>query len=115
MQVNKDARPLMTRPVPYYKDFCVIYEMTINKKESSGPQNVFEDVESSGVSETDQSVATSSFDVKDQMKKQQLEKCCDNANSKRSEGDAGMASTVRETTTANDENSFSLVNVIKAV
>ena len=35
MYVNKDARLLMTQYVPYYKDLSVIYETTVDEKESS--------------------------------------------------------------------------------
>ncbi|KAJ7977618.1 L10-interacting MYB domain-containing protein [Quillaja saponaria] len=110
MQDHTDARQFMTQPVSYYKDLCIIYDLSGDENESSIGQSL----------EHQNEELTSS-----QKLKRQLENWFDSAHSKRSrDEDAGMASALRQMASAvsslsvkknDDENSKSIENVTEAV
>lgn len=127
MQAHTDARQFMTRPVPYYKDLCVICDPSSDERECSSGQDLEQQND-----EDARSPATSVSngvhvvgDVTLQKNKRQLENWSRLAHSKRSrDKDEGMAIAIREMATVvsslsdnkkNDENSIPIENVIEAV
>ncbi|XP_028781955.1 L10-interacting MYB domain-containing protein isoform X2 [Neltuma alba] len=136
IKVHPDARQFMTRPVPYFKDLCVIYDPTFDEKESPrqdlDPQNSVADV-SMEPSEIGLSPAASNYieyhdgNVSDlthtsEKHKRQLE--IDSTCPKRlRDVEVGMASTLQEMATTvsslstkkSDDNSVPIEIVIEAV
>ncbi|KAL5560952.1 hypothetical protein UlMin_030699 [Ulmus minor] len=124
VKAHTDARQFMTRPVPYYKDLCVIFDPSFDEREySSGQdldQQVDEDTPRGSVSSEEHG-----SNVKSQRNKRQLENSSHPAHSKKSrDEDEGMASTIREMVVAvsslsdkrrNDDNSISIESVVEAV
>ncbi|KAF4364516.1 hypothetical protein G4B88_012098 [Cannabis sativa] len=117
---HTDARQFMTRPVPYYKDLCVICDPCSDEKESSSGQGL-EQQNDQDTRSPATSVSNSEF-----KNKRQLENWSSLPQSKRfREKDDGMASAFREMATAvsslsdnkkTEENySIPIENVIEAV
>ncbi|XP_027352552.1 L10-interacting MYB domain-containing protein isoform X2 [Abrus precatorius] len=140
IKVHTDARQYMTRPLPYYKDLCVICDPNFDEKESSLPKDKHQNVVdfktgSPWTSKTGQSPITPNSNedhfngVEElahigQKQKRQLEKCSDSTSPKKSRNDEqGMAVALHEmaavvstlSTKKNDDNSISIENVIEAV
>lgn len=140
MQGHTDARQFMTRPLPYYKDLCVICDPTFDENETSLPQEFLdhENVvvkKSTWATKTGQSpVASHSNEdqfsgVRElaqtcQNQKRQLDKSSGSASPKKPRDDEhGMVVALHEMATAvsslstkkNDDNSISIENVIQAV
>ncbi|XP_061365529.1 L10-interacting MYB domain-containing protein [Gastrolobium bilobum] len=141
IKVHTDARQFMTRPLPYYKDLCVICDPNFDEKESTLPldlehENVVDvKTDSHLTSKAGQSPITSSSNedqfsgIKElahmgRKQKRQLEKHCGSSSPKKSrEDEQGMAIALHEMATAvstlstkkNDDNSISIENVIEAV
>lgn len=137
MQVYSDARQFMTRPLPYYKALCVIYDPNFDGKESYLAQylelqNVADvTTESPWTSKTGQSPNTSNSNEDQrqlahigQKQKRRLEKCPDSTSPKKSKDDEqGMAIALHEmatvistlSTNTNNDNSISIETVIKEV
>lgn len=135
MQVHTDARQFMTRPIPYYKDLCVICESSIDERDCHFGQDLAQPNKSHGALDGIHSPNTSVFSedlVGDvlglahtcQKDKRHRDKFSNLAHSKRLRtGDEGMAGVLREMTTdvslsvkMSDENSsISIESVIEAV
>ncbi|XP_021613481.1 L10-interacting MYB domain-containing protein isoform X1 [Manihot esculenta] len=145
IKTHTDARQFMTRPVPYYKDLCMICsdqnfdESDCFSAQCLELQNDLPEFKFPGASQSSQSPAASvSMEeignmhtspgtiVFDQMKKRQSESQANSAHSKKARGkDEGMASALREMATAvsslsdkrkdENSNSISIENVIRTV
>ncbi|KAK7337492.1 hypothetical protein VNO77_18069 [Canavalia gladiata] len=140
IQVHTDARQYMTRPLPYYKDLCVICDPNFDEKESS----LLQDKHKNGVdfktvspwtsktghspitlnSNEDQFTGVNELAHIGQKQKRQLDNCSDSTSPKKSRNDEqGMAVALHEmaalvstlSTKKNDDNSISIENVIEAV
>lgn len=130
----------MTRPIPYYKDLCVICDSSFDEKDCSSGQDLEqqndENPRSHGGLNSIHSPAASVSSEDNvgemlesvhtcQKNKPQVENWSNLTPSKRSrDKDEGMASALREMATAvsslsdkkkNDENALSIENVIEAV
>ncbi|XP_054800261.1 L10-interacting MYB domain-containing protein [Prosopis cineraria] len=138
IKVHPDARQFMTRPVPYFKELCVICDPTFDEKESPhqdlDKQNSVGE-KSMGASETGLSPAVSDhieyqgsnvweLTHDGEKHKRQLEKCFDSTCPKRLRGDEqGMASALQEMVTTvsslstkkSDDNSVPIEVAIQAV
>ncbi|PQQ15108.1 L10-interacting MYB domain-containing protein [Prunus yedoensis var. nudiflora] len=141
---HTDARQFMTRPVPYYKDLCMICDPSVDDRDSYSGQYVVEQenqVEgaklcgaltsflspSTSVSTEDEDGDVQESTPMCQKKRCRLENSSNEAHPKRSrEEDGGMASALREMASAvsslskkkiNDEklNSGSIESVVEAV
>lgn len=142
MQEHTDARQFMTRPVPYYKDLCMICDPSVDDRDSYSGQDVEQENQVEGAKlcgaltsflspSTSVSTEDEDGDVQEstpmcQKKRRRLENCSNEAHPKRSrEEDGGMAIALREMASAvsslsekrNDEklNSGSIESVIEAV
>ncbi|KAH0978192.1 hypothetical protein GBA52_027911 [Prunus armeniaca] len=139
---HTDARQFMTRPVPYYKDLCMICDPSVDDRDSYSGQDVEQENQVEGAKlcgaltsflspSTSVSTEDEDGDVQEstpmcQKKRRRLENCPNEAHPKRSrEEDGGMASALREMASAvsslsekrNDEklNSGSIESVVEAV
>ncbi|MED6138191.1 hypothetical protein PIB30_119046 [Stylosanthes scabra] len=142
IKVHPDARQFMTRPLPYYKDLCIICNPKFDKKESSLPQDIIElqnivdvKIDSDYASPAGHSSITSNPSeeqlgvVKEvahsgQKQKRQVEKFSGAPSPKRSTNEErSMAVALREMATVvsslstekSDENPVSIETVIRAV
>lgn len=140
IKAHTDARQFMTRPVPYYKDLCVICDPSADEKYcflGLEQQNEVEQIKLLRTSNTSQSdMSVSSEDQvdeeqesthADQKNKRQLENCSNSGHLKKlHRKDESMASALREMASAvsslsdkkkDDENSNSIPieNVIEAI
>ncbi|KAF5455319.1 hypothetical protein F2P56_024911 [Juglans regia] len=142
IKAHTDARQFMTRPVPYYKDLCVICDPNVDEKDcflGLELQNEVDQVKIGRVSNTSQSPATSvssedqvgdeqeSTHTDQKKNKRQLENWSDSGQFKKScHRDESMVSALREMASAvsslsdkkkDDEisNSIPIENVIEAV
>ncbi|XP_015891980.3 L10-interacting MYB domain-containing protein [Ziziphus jujuba] len=140
IKAHTDARQFMTRPIPYYKDLCMICDSSFDERDCSSGQDLEHQNEENprsrgGLNSIHSPAASVSSednvgDVLEavhtcQKNKRQLENWSNLTPSKRSrDKDEGMASALREMATAvsslsdkkkNDENSISIENVIQAV
>ncbi|EXB95722.1 hypothetical protein L484_007472 [Morus notabilis] len=120
IKAHTDARQFMTRPVPYYKELCVICDPSSDERECSSGQDLDQQNDEDDARSPATSVSNGS-----KKNKRQLENLYCLSNSKRSrDNDDGMASALREMASAvsslsdkrkNDENSIPIENVMKAV
>lgn len=110
----------MTRPVPYYKDLCVICDPSSDERECSSSQ----DLEQQNDEEDTRSPATSISNGSRKNKRQLENMPCLSHSKRLRDNDDGMASAIREMASAvsslsdrrkNDENSIPIENVIEAV
>ncbi|XP_020982043.1 L10-interacting MYB domain-containing protein isoform X1 [Arachis duranensis] len=141
MQIHPDARQFMTRPLPYYKDLCIICNPKFEEKKSTLLQDIEHQnivdvkIDSDYASPAGHSSITSNPSEEqlgvvkevahsDQKQKRQLEKFSGAPISKHSRNEEhGMAVALREMATAvsslstekNDENPVSIETVIHAV
>ncbi|PON48901.1 Myb/SANT-like domain containing protein [Trema orientale] len=126
IKAHTDARQFMTRPVPYYKDLCVICDPSSDERECSSGQDLEQQDDEDARSPVT-SVSNEVYVVSDvtSQKKRQLENCSFLAPPKKSrDKEEGMASALREMATAvsslsdnkkNEESSIPIENVIEAV
>ncbi|KAK7259268.1 hypothetical protein RIF29_24870 [Crotalaria pallida] len=133
IKVHTDARQFMTRPVPYYKDLCIIYDPFFDEKVFIDHKNVV-GVKTESAKTGQSPIASDSNENQfsgarelahtSQKQKRQLETCSGSASPKKSRDDEkGMAVVLQEMATAvssltakkNDGNSISIENVIQAV
>lgn len=139
---HTDARQFMTRPLPYYKDLCVICDPTFDENETSLPQEFLDHQNVVGVktesplasktghspiashSNEDQFSGVRELAHTGQNQKRRLDNCSGSASPKKPRGDEhGMVVALQEMATAvsslstksNDDNSISIENVIQAV
>ncbi|KAK7284613.1 hypothetical protein RJT34_19362 [Clitoria ternatea] len=138
---HTDARQYMTRPLPYYKDLCVIFDPNFDEKESPLPQDKHQNVvgcfttKSPLTYKTSQSPITPNSNEDQfsgvnelayiaQKQKRQSDRSSDPTSPKKSRNDeqgivvalhemAAVVSTL--STKRNDDNSVSIENVIEAV
>ncbi|CAL0308494.1 unnamed protein product [Lupinus luteus] len=133
IKVHTDARQFMTRPLPYYKDLCVICDPFFDEKDFLDHQNVAgvkNESPKSGQSpfesnsNEDQYSGVRELAHNGQKQKRQLETYSDSATPKKPRDDEqGMVAALQEMATAvssltkqrNDDNSISIENVIHAV
>lgn len=143
MQEHTDARQFMTRPVPYYKDLCMICDPSLDDRDCYSGQGVEQQNQvegakfcgaltslqsaSTSVSAEDDVVEVQESSLMSHKKRRQLENCSNQAHPKRSrEADGGMASALHEMASAvsslsdkkrNDGNmnSGSIESVIEAI
>lgn len=139
-QAHTDARQFMTRPIPYYKDLCMICDSSFDERDWSSGQDLEQQNDeaprscgglnsihspAASVSSEDNVGDVLESDHTCQKNKRQLEDWPNVGHSKRArDKDEGVASALREMATAvsslsdkkkNDENSISIENVIEAV
>ncbi|XP_048436092.1 L10-interacting MYB domain-containing protein [Pyrus x bretschneideri] len=140
---HTDARQFMTRPVPYYKDLCMICDPSLDDRDCYSGQDVEQQNQvegarfcgaltslqsaSTSVSAEDDVVEVQESSLMSHKKRRQLENSSNQAHPKRSrEADGGMASALREMASAvsslsdktrNDGNmnSGSIESVIEAI
>ncbi|RDY09585.1 L10-interacting MYB domain-containing protein, partial [Mucuna pruriens] len=139
IKVHPDARQYMTRPLPYYKDLCVICDPNFDEKESSLPQDKHQNAvdfksECPSTPRTGQSPITPNSNEEQfscvnelshigQKQKRQLEKCFDSTGPKKSRNDGQgmavalheMAAIVSTMSAKKNDNTISIENVIEAV
>lgn len=120
IKAHADARQFMTRPVPYYKDLCVICDPSSDERECSSSQ----DLEQQNDEEDTRSPATSISNGSRKNKRQLENMPCLSHSKRLRDNDDGMASAIREMASAvsslsdrrkNDENSIPIENVVEAV
>ncbi|TKY61746.1 polyubiquitin protein [Spatholobus suberectus] len=137
--VHPDARQYMTRPLPYYKDLCVICDPNFDEKESLLPQDKHQNAvdfktECPSTSQSGQSPITPNSNEEQfsgvnelahigQKQRRQSEKCSDSTSPKKSRNDEQgmavalheMAAVVSTVSAKKTDNSMSIENVIEAV
>ncbi|KAL2345453.1 hypothetical protein Fmac_006738 [Flemingia macrophylla] len=137
LKVHPDARQYMTRPLPHYKDLCVICGPNFDEKESSVLQDKHQNAvdfktECTLTSKIGQCPVISNSDEEQfngvnglahigQKQKRQFEKCPDSTSPKKSRNDEqGMDVALHEMAVVNvsakkNDNSILIENVIEAV
>ncbi|KAK7396928.1 hypothetical protein VNO78_18091 [Psophocarpus tetragonolobus] len=139
IKVHPDARQYMTRPLPYYKDLCLICDPNFDEKESSLPQDKDQNVvdfktECPWTTKTGQSPITPNSSEQQfcgvhelahsgQKHKRQVEKCSNSSSPKKSRNDEQgmavalheMAAVVSTVSAKKNDTLISIENVIQAV